>query len=290
MQRALEDNVIEQLIKLKQEGISSRKIAKQLGCGKSSVNHYFKKYSENNQVDASKPRITFLDLESRPDIAVTFRRFDANIGLDNILEEGGGLLSGAWRLGFDGETTGVLLTKQEAIDNNDKRLCEALWNIVEGSDIIVGHNVDRFDLPLLKARCLVNGLKPMKQVKTIDTLRIARSLKLQSNKLEGIARSLKVASKLDTGGISLWVRCIYGDEEALQSMFEYNKKDVDVMIDVYKRITPFYKTQQSFSSINKCPVCFDDLQETGKYVYANSRRYSEKVCSCGFRGKGSICG
>jgi len=287
----LSDETKEKIIELKQQGkLSSRKIAKQLGCGKSSVNEYWAKYSENNTQEVKKPRILVLDLESAPSVVVAFNRFKVNVNQEAVLQEGGWLLSYAYKWLGDKEVQGNVLTPGEAIDANDSGLCMELWELVEQADAILYHNGLNFDLPLMKARMIVNGLPPIRKVKSIDSLQMVKEFKFNSNKLNSLCRQLDIGGKLEHSGISLWIDCMKGDPDALKHMFEYNKVDVQILEDLYLYIRPF-STRHPNMSVElgdkvRCNICCSDkVRSTGNLVSTNLSVFEEYSCECGARFK-----
>lgn len=287
----LSDETKEKIIELKQQGLSSRKIAKKLGCGKSSVNDYWKKYNEDNpNAEVKKPKILYLDLESAPSVVVAFNRFKVNVSQDAVLREGGWLISYAYKWLGDKEVKGNVLTPDEAINADDSGLCMELWELVEQADAIVYHNGLNFDLPLLKARMIINGLPPIRKIKSVDTLQLVKEFKLNSNKLNSLGKQLGVGKKLDHEGMNLWIRCMEGDYEALQHMFEYNKVDVELLEEVYNTVKP-YSTRHVNLAVNlgdkiRCNICCsDNVKPTGNLVSTNLSVFEEYSCQCGARFK-----
>lgn len=66
-------------------------------------------------------------------------------------------------------------------------LLEQIWV----ADMVTGHNVERFDLPIINAECMRLGLQPLKQVMVQDTMRLARSKGFKKG-LDNISRLLNV--------------------------------------------------------------------------------------------------
>lgn len=52
---------------------------------------------------------------------------------------------------------------------------EPLYAAIRAADVVVGHNIVRFDLPVLQAEALRCGLPTLGPVKTHDTIRIVRT-------------------------------------------------------------------------------------------------------------------
>lgn len=286
----LNSNLDSEILRFKQLGFSSRDIANVLGVGKTTVNNRINKLK--SEESKSNMRMLFLDVETRPDIAVSFTRFKANMTQDHIIEEGGGLISIAWQFGQHGDLNGMVQTADEAIENDDYELVKTLVDQIEDSDIIVGHNIDQFDLPVIRARAVINGLRPPKLVKTVDTLKIARTMKFQSNKLDSLAQVLGVGEKHRHSGISMWVGCIRGEESSLEEMLKYNLIDVEILVKVYNKIRSFDPKAPNAGLYNPseelaCRVCGShNVLPTGSTVKTGVASYTEYVCTdCGARSR-----
>lgn len=46
---------------------------------------------------------------------------------------------------------------------------------IEQADMLTGHNINRFDLPVINAECMRLGLEPIREIRTQDTMRLVRS-------------------------------------------------------------------------------------------------------------------
>lgn len=238
-----------------------------------------------------KPKILFLDVESSPDVAVTFKRFKANMSQEHILQEGGWLLSIAYAFN-EGEVISSSLTPSQACANDDSHLVAELWCAIEEADLVVAHNCDRFDIPLFKARCVINGFAPPKRVKQVDTLKLAKQMKFQSNRLDSLGYVLGEGSKIKHNGIDLWIRCMEGDPEALKTMEEYNRQDVVLLRNVYHRLKAFDNNSPNAALFTSgedvaCRVCGShDVRATANQISAGSSLFSEVICNaCGARSR-----
>jgi hypothetical protein len=250
---------------------------------------YSKDYAE--VVSVRKPKILFLDVESSPDVAVSFKRYKANMSQDHILEEGGWLLSVAYAFN-DEPVESFCLSPVQAIMNDDSSLVATLWDAIEQADIIVAHNLAKFDLALFKARCVINGFPPPKRVKQVDTLKLARSMKFQSNRLDSLGVVLGEGTKIKHSGIQLWIDCMQGKAEALEEMKQYNAQDVELLRNVYHRLKAFDNNSPNAALFTygedvACRVCGShDLTTTPNQIAAGSSLFSEVVCNdCGARSR-----
>lgn len=118
--------------------------------------------------------------------------------------------------------------------DKDKRLTEDIIKVIGKADIVLAHNGDRFDVKKINTRALIHGIPPPKPYKTIDTKKIAKhKFGFDSNSLNDLAKSLGLKPKVQTGGFSLWLGCIGGDMKAWRKMKKYNKRDVDLLEEIY---------------------------------------------------------
>ena len=272
----------QEIILLSSEGHSGRQIANMLGLSKSGVNNVLsKRYGR-------KPKILFFDVETAPSIAATFERYNVNLTPGHILEEGGWLISASWSWLEQTTISSVCVTPQEATSRDDSRIIENLVQVINEADIVVAHNGDRFDIPIVKTRALVNKIRSLKSIKSIDTLKIAKKLRFNSNKLDSLGHYLGAGRKVATTGISLWIKCLEGNREALKTMVTYNKQDVQLLKEVYAELVEYDP-----SSINlglyyddgheHCPTCGStDVAPTGRTVKSGLSVYEELQCGdCG---------
>lgn len=267
-------------------------IADKLGISKSGVNYYLESYREINPEaqEDKKPKILLLDVETAASVAVSFGRRKVNLSQDHILCEGGWLLSYAYKYLGDTEIKSSVLTSDEALDRDDERLLVEIWDLIEDSDFVIGHNIDNFDLPIVKARCIINGIPPIRKIRTIDTLKIAREFRFNSNKLESLCAQLDLTYKIKHSGVKLWTDCQYGDVDALNKMQEYNVGDVICLEELYLLLRPYSQKHPNlainFGDTIRCNVCTSpNVQPTGNTVSTNLSVFEEYKCECGSRFK-----
>jgi len=272
-------------------GYSSRNIADILNISKSGVNCLLKRLSkEQDESEVKSPNLLYLDIETAPCIAAVFGRFNINLSQANIVENGGQLISACWSWNDEEEVQGVVMTPEEARSRDDSRIVAELYEAIENADVLVWQNGNNFDLKKIKTRCILNGLPPPKTCKTADTLLIAKQLGFPSNRLDSLGDYLGVGRKQENSGISLWLDCLAGIPEALDEMFEYNKQDVLLLRDVYKKIRAFDNKHPNLGQYYNdgkihCTVCGStDLEHTGHSVYTQVSEFAEVQCKgCGHR-------
>jgi len=238
------------------------------------------------------PKILVFDIENAPLKAYTFRIWKENISPHNgQLRSEWFMLTWSAKWLFDDTIMSDRLTSKEALQEDDSRIVKSIWKLLDEADIVIGHNIVKFDIKTLNTRFIRNGLTPPTPYQTIDTYLHARKhFKFESNSLNYIAKIFGVGKKIDTN-FELWKDCIEGKEEALVKMSKYNDQDIIINEDVYLHMRPFISPHPNLNliienNVSACPTCMsEDLNWNGKYhTYANT--YDSFTCnSCGSVGR-----
>ena len=142
-----------------------------------------------------------------------------------------------WAACWIGETKiqSSCVTQNEALKNNDKRILQELWDLIDQSDYVTGHNVDKFDIKKLNNRFLIYEMgTPFG--KSIDTLKLARKhFPFDSNALAYISKVLGGKPKKEIN-LNDWIRIVEtGDPAALQKSERYCRGDVRMGINVFNK-------------------------------------------------------
>jgi hypothetical protein len=166
--------------------------------------------------------------------------------------------------------------------------------MVNQADIVIAHNGEKFDIPRLNTRFIINGLMPPLPYQQIDTLKhIRRNFAFLHNKLDYVNQLLNLPRKIANEGMPLWIACMKGDEQSLQTMFDYNVGDVRILEDTYLRLRPWIKPHPNMGLFildtdqHRCPTCGSaDLKDEGKDYFTNANRYGQFRCdNCGASGR-----
>jgi hypothetical protein len=187
------------------------------------------------------PKICYYDLENSPSLGWYYDRYkEGNIVAD---EQDWFMLSFAWTWGDEKKVHCKALCDYPGYakdKTDDSHLVKDLWKIFDEADILIAHNLMRFDRRKANSRFLGLGLPPPSPYKTIDTLKVARSQFMQgSNSLQSLGEFLGLGGKLPTTGWHTWRGCIDGDPKAWESLKRYNKRDVVLGRAVYKKLLPW---------------------------------------------------
>ena len=240
-------------------------------------------------VKSNKCKILVLDIETSPLKAYVWKRWKENIALDQTISEWFMICwSAKW---LDDDTVfGECLTPEEIKNEDDSRITSILWSLLDECDIVIAHNGHRFDLPKINSRFILNDLPPTSPYKVIDTLEIAKKqFGFSSNKLDALATYFGIENKNKTD-FNLWKRCLEGEQEALDYMLEYNKKDVAILDKVYLKLRPWDKKHPNLATILDssnpiCPICGSthiELIKGDKYYHTQLSKYHSYRCdSCG---------
>lgn len=199
---------------------------------------------ESKMKNKNGPKILVLDIETSPIISYTWGLFDQNVALNQIHTDWH-LLSVACK--WLGDPPSKMMYKDQRNAKNiqdDRPLLKMVWDLCEDADIILTQNGISFDIKKLNARFIINGFKPVKKSKNIDTLRTARKVfGFTSNKLEYMTNKLcKKYKKLKHNkfsGFDLWKECLAGNKAAWNEMEKYNKYDVLALEELYTVVAPW---------------------------------------------------
>ena len=118
-------------------------------------------------------KIVFLDIETSPNLAFVWGAWEQDV---IAFKTEWYLLSFSQKQPKGKTITYALpdfpLYKKEP--ENDLELAKRLWDVLDGADLIVGHNIDKFDIRKMNTRFLVHGLPPPSPYKTCDTLKLSK--------------------------------------------------------------------------------------------------------------------
>lgn len=290
------------VLKLHQEGLSNRRIAKLL-LGRSGAKSTIADILERERIARSLDlpvkegaKILQMDIETAPSRVYVWGRFQQNVGQNQVISEHFILTWAAKWLGKDKIMWDALdqypdynpLTAYE----DDYKVVKSLWDLLDEADIVVAHNA-AFDTKVMNARFAYHGLPEPSPYKIVCTLKIAKAkFRFPSNKLDSLGEYLGVGRKVDTGGFELWAGCYAGDKESFKKMTTYNIQDVNLLEDVYLKLRAWDQRHPNVSAYysddkERCVVCgSDDLFSQPDTVAASGMSMFE-VVTCNGCGKHS---
>lgn len=304
---------IEQVLALKDSGMSNREIARQLGreSQESTIRNMISRYEKEFDVSFRREEIKYPspfiksviekqntgvkiflgDVETSLTTSYHFGRFKQFISPRQVVQE-------PYLLTFAGKwlnNPAIFSRKLPdypdlfALDiTNDRGLVEDLWHVLDECDIFIAHNA-RFDKGWANQRFAYYGMQPPSPYQVIDTLgALKESFSLPSNALEAACNYFELHRKLHHEGVGLWIRCMQGEVLAFEEMETYNIGDIPTLEDLYLTVRPFMKKHPNVSLYNpesdqiQCVRCGSKelTLEKGKFATTYLSKFKVYRCDC----------
>ena len=233
-------------------------------------------------------KILVFDCETAPKVAYVWRFFKENISAKQVKEHGHIMSFAAKWLGEKE------IFYCENRKDDDAYIISQMCALLDEADAVIAHNGEEFDMKQVRARAVVNGIKPPSPVKVIDTKKIAkREFGFPSNSLEYLTKVLdcevKKTSHGKFAGFELWSECLKGNDEAWAEMKSYNIDDVLALESLYYKLRGWDTKHPNLLVYREtplegfaCPKCGSyDIQKRG-FAYTSVGTYQRFVCKgCG---------
>lgn len=263
---------------------TGRKIARRYKC--IDCNKHF---SDSYSITGSKhvlPRILLLDIETAPLEVYVWGTYKQYIS-SNQIKKDWYIISWAAKWLYDDEIQHSIVTPKESRNRQDGRVMDEIWPLLDEADIIIGHNIRKFDDRKIKAKFATHNIMPPQPYKLIDTLQVARrEFALPSYKQAYLTKFFGLTPKIEVGqqgGFELWKKCMKGDSEALEFMLKYNKQDVQGLEDLYLFLRPYMKGHPNLSVMMDETVCThcgsDEIIETDGFYYTAASKFPVYRCN-----------
>lgn len=240
-----------------------------------------------------RPKILVIDIETAPIVALVWKIWEENVGLEQIVHDSSILSFGAKWLGDSKMIYHDTSGRGADRARDDLVLMQPLWDLLHEADIVVAQNGQAFDLKRIDARLIKHGFPPYSPIKQVDTLLSARRrFKFTSNKLEWMAQQLTDARKSKHHkfpGFELWLECLKDNPEAWKEMRKYNLLDVTACEKVYLRLVPWTATHPNIAvGAGHCPACGKGKTVAiGRHTMPSGIAYARLWCeSCGHWSRG----
>lgn len=237
-----------------------------------------------------KPRILVFDLEVSPNISYTWETYETNV-IEFVQEWE--LLTIAWQ--WYGENKVHVLGNCDFNSTNDEKLTKKLWDLFNEADILVGHNINSFDIKKANARFIHYKLLSPSHYRTVDTMRVYKKhFKDNRNGLDYIAQKHKLGKKLPHPGFDMWKGCMANDPKSWAKMKQYNKQDVVITTALYKFLLPWIDNHPNvaiFLEKQACGNCGSEHIKSFGFRFSNGGKYRRLQCvDCGSWHKESVTG
>jgi DNA polymerase elongation subunit (family B) len=237
-------------------------------------------------------KVLVLDIELAPMIVYVWSLKDQYVGVKQLKTDWYVIACGAKWFGEPASKVMYWDQRKAAKPEDDKAILKNIWKLLNEADVVITQNGEKFDGPKLNARFILQGMKPPKPYKHIDTYRLVRRVAaFTSNGLEYLTDKLCTKYKKLTHkkypGLSLWKACMAGDRKAWAEMKLYNTHDVLSTEELYLKIrawapetmaTPYAAEKVSIL----CKTCGDKNMQKRGVAVKNKFKYQRWQCqSCG---------
>ena len=236
-------------------------------------------------------KIVTIDIETSPHIGYVWQAWKQNIPHKMVKEHGGVIMCYAAK--YLGEER--IIYDEARTEEDEKRMIKGILAILDDADIVIAHNANRFDVPMIMNRALVHGLIPPSPFKVVDTLAVAKKeFKFMHNNLVALADLLGCAPKDNHEkfpGFDLWLECLNQNDEAWAEMKKYNIQDVLTLEEVYLKLRPYIKNHPNVGVFDEgdepvCPKCGGKHIHYRGYAHTNVSKFRRFIClSCGGWGR-----
>jgi DNA polymerase elongation subunit (family B)/predicted RNA-binding Zn-ribbon protein involved in translation (DUF1610 family) len=228
-------------------------------------------------------RILAIDIETAPHTAHVWGLFKQTVALSQ-LQETGRVLCLAWKWIGEKESVGFVSELE-----GRGVLLDRAHQLLDKADVVVTYNGKKFDIPTLNKEFLEHGYSPPAPYKQVDLYRTARAVfRFASNKMDHLAKTLGLRTKVRHSGHELWVRCMAGDKKAWAKMERYNKRDVVILDKLYARMLPWIQGHPNVSLYTDageavhCPTCGSSKLTRRGNALSKTQTYQRFQCgSCG---------
>lgn len=169
---------------------------------------------------------------------------------------------------------------------DDYKVCKEFRAVLEDARLLIGHNLDKFDLKKFNARLIKHKLPPIDhKILTLDTYKMAKKhFAFTSNRLDYLADYLGIGRKLAHPG-SPWLKLLTDpDQQTLDHMVKYCKYDVAPLLEgVYMRMKPYIDhpnlTDRKAGDDYICTHCgSNDVAKHGMRLSRAGTRTQRYVC------------
>jgi hypothetical protein len=249
------------------------------------VNYFSNRGEGHSHGPHTQPRLLSIDIETLPGKFYSWSPAVDYLGRNMMIEDWS-LLSFSAKWVGDDKIISSVLTPEEAIKRDDRRLSIQIQGLLDRAHTAITHNGRRFDIKKINTRLWKHRLQKPSDYRVIDTLVSAKAVfGLSYNTMDFIAEFIERDQKLDHAW-GLWEGADHGDPKSLAAILEYNDQDVRTQEQIYMEMRPWIKGHPNLAIIagkpNACPVCLHNGHKHIGYHYTNKKAYKEHRCNhCG---------
>lgn len=226
-----------------------------------------------------------LDIETAPHKVYAWGLWDQRIALNQIVEPGYTLCYAAQWYG----SREILFDSVKR--SGARRMIRSAHKLLNEADAVCHYNGTSFDIPTLRGEFMAAKLKPPAPFHQIDLIKVARSTRMASRKLDYLAGQLALGHKIEHKGMDLWRECMRGEPAAWRTMERYNKQDVRLLTKLYEELRPWIKGHPNSRMYAGGKDCQHEHTQARGFATTRAGIYQRYQCTdCGtwLRGNKSI--
>lgn len=165
--------------------------------------------------------------------------------------------------------------------NGREAMLQAVSDLLQEADLVVGFNHEKFDIPHLRAEFLLHGIDQPGPLTSVDCVKtIKKELRLFSNRLAFVGPYFKIGAKVKHEGFELWDKVIAGDERARNRMERYCKQDVRLTGRLYKFIRPVIFNHPNVGHTGSaCATCGSLNTQKRGFRYTRTLKIQRHKCN-----------
>ena len=201
-------------------------------------------------------KILYIDIETAPNLSYIWGQFEQN-AIDHLQEWTLLGFAYAWN---DGPVHTVYppdTTTASELPTTEVALLHEAHALFEEADVVIAHNGDRFDIRKMNAKFIEHNFPPPAPYLSVDTKKIASRVGMfNSNSLDNLGSKLGLGKKMKHEGWPMWEGCLAGEPKWWKKMAKYNKRDITLLRDLYKRLQPWDNRAPNFGNgVDECSKC-----------------------------------
>lgn len=233
-------------------------------------------------------RILALDIETSPNVVHTWGLFNQNVGLNQIIRTSEIICFAARFL----DEPKKAMRFYSLNESSREEMILAAWELLDEADVVLHYNGKRFDMPHLNREFIELGLKPPSPYQEIDLYLVAkRRFRFQSNRMQHVATQLSLEGKVEHEGFDLWLRCLNWEADAWRKMEKYNRRDVELLVELYGLMRPWVPSHPGMNLATKghaCPYCASTKLQRRGVARTRQSEYQRYQCQkCGGWSRGT---
>lgn len=242
------------------------------------------------------PRVLIFDIETSHDILASYGLREQYHSAESILQDWY-IICAKWKWhGSKKIYAASVLDDMKRFKKNcadDFVVIKAIHELMSEVDVVVGHNIHRFDWKMFYTRVMFHRLKPLKMPLFICTLKETKKISRHSaHSLKHLARYYGLKPKPEhSRGMGL--KILKGEIAATKECVDYCGGDIETTEEYYDFIRPYMMSHPNHNlwrgdGVECCPKCGStDIQKRGFRTTINGKFQSYQCTDCGSWMQGS---